>query len=80
MTKIVNGIEVELTVEEIEQVELEIQQAIAEKDANAWLESRISEYPSIEEQMDMMYWDNVNGTTVWKDTIEAIKEKYPKPE
>jgi len=28
--------------------------------------------------MDMQYWDSVNGTTVWADTIAAIKERYPK--
>jgi hypothetical protein len=39
---------------------------------------RSQEYPSREEQFDMMYWDKVNGTTVWEDTIQAIKEKYPK--
>jgi hypothetical protein len=39
---------------------------------------RQQEYPSREEQFDMMYWDKVNETTVWEDTIQAIKEKYPK--
>ena len=39
---------------------------------------RSQEYPSREEQLDMMYWDKVNGTTVWEDTIQAIKDKYPK--
>ena len=39
---------------------------------------RSQEYPSHEEQLDMMYWDKVNGTTVWEDTIQAIKDKYPK--
>lgn len=39
---------------------------------------RQQEYPSREEQLDMMYWDKVNGTTVWEETIQAIKEKYPK--
>ena len=39
---------------------------------------RQQEYPSREEQFDMMYWDKVNGTTVWEDTIQAIKDKYPK--
>jgi len=39
---------------------------------------RQQEYPSREEQLDMMYWDKVNGTTVWEDTIQAIKDKYPK--
>jgi hypothetical protein len=39
---------------------------------------RQQEYPSREEQLDMMYWDKVNETTVWEDTIQAIKDKYPK--
>ena len=27
----------------------------------------------------MIYWDMVNGTTVWRETIATIKAKYPKP-
>ena len=36
-------------------------------------------YLSIQEQLDMQYWDAVNGTTTWKDHISAVKAKYPKP-
>ncbi len=36
-------------------------------------------YPSIQEQLDMQYWDSVNGTTTWKDAIEAVKTENPKP-
>lgn len=39
---------------------------------------RQQDYPSHEDQLDMMYWDNVNGTTTWEDTITAIKERHPK--
>ena len=39
---------------------------------------RVSEYPSREEQFDMQFHDQVNGTTTWRDTIQAIKDKYPK--
>jgi len=39
---------------------------------------RSQEYPSREDQLDMMYWDKINGTTTWEDTIQAIKAKYPK--
>ena len=39
---------------------------------------RSQEYPSREDQLDMMYWDKVNGTTTWEDTIQVIKDKYPK--
>ena len=31
------------------------------------------EYGQIEEQLDMMYWDQVNGTTTWKDHVSAVK-------
>lgn len=43
-----------------------------------YIELRQAEYPAIADQLDMIYWDNVNGTTVWQDTIAEIKAKYPK--
>tara|TARA_Y100000114_G_scaffold75106_1_gene68852 strand:+ start:124 stop:471 length:348 start_codon:yes stop_codon:yes gene_type:complete len=43
-----------------------------------YTDARASEYPSLEEQQDMQYWDAVNGTTTWKDKIAEIKAKYPK--
>lgn len=36
-------------------------------------------YPSIQEQLDMQYWDSVNGTTTWKDAIAKVKTDNPKP-
>ena len=41
-------------------------------------ELRQKEYPSIQEQLDMMYWDSVNGTNKWRDLITSIKAKFPK--
>ena len=35
-------------------------------------------YPSWQEQMDMQYWDNVNGTTTWQDAIAKVKSDNPK--
>ena len=43
-----------------------------------YAELRASEYPAISEQLDMQYHDDSNGTTTWKDAIDAIKVKYPK--
>ena len=43
-----------------------------------YIEKRQAEYPPISEQLDMIYWDKVNGTNLWQETITAIKEKYPK--
>ena len=42
-------------------------------------DNRVTAYPSIQEQLDMQYWDSVNGTTTWKDSIQAVKDEYPKP-
>tara|TARA_B100000131_G_scaffold319339_1_gene365023 strand:+ start:1284 stop:1568 length:285 start_codon:yes stop_codon:yes gene_type:complete len=36
-------------------------------------------YPSIQEQLDMQYWDQINGTTTWKDSIAKVKSDNPKP-
>lgn len=42
-------------------------------------EARAVAYPSIQEQLDMQYWDSINGTTTWADAIQAVKDAYPKP-
>jgi hypothetical protein len=39
---------------------------------------RLSAYPSIADQLDMLYWDKVNGTDNWLKSIESVKSKYPK--
>lgn len=44
----------------------------------SYQELRAAEYPSLQDQQDMQYWDAINQTTVWQDTISAIKTKYPK--
>ena len=45
---------------------------------SSYQELRAAEYPSLQDQQDMQYWDSINQTTVWQDTISAIKTKYPK--
>ena len=42
--------------------------------------NRKEEYLTFEEQLDQLYWDNVNGTSTWADHIAQVKAKYPKPE
>ena len=49
------------------------------EDPESYVEERISAYPSIQEQLDMQYWDSINGTTTWADAIQAVKDAYPKP-
>ncbi len=43
-----------------------------------YVEKRQNEYPSISEQLDMIYWDKVNNTNKWQEKIAEIKSKYPK--
>ena len=49
---------------------------------NAWVDPEQYKidrvYPSMQEQLDMQYWDSVNGTTTWKDAIAAVKTENPK--
>ena len=46
--------------------------------AKTYAELRQAEYPSLPDQLDMIYWDKVNGTNTWQETIASIKAKYPK--
>lgn len=54
-------------------------QAVSVAPEPSYAEKRAAEYPPMADQLDMQYWDAVNGTNIWKDTIAGIKEKYPKP-
>ena len=52
----------------------------ADYDAKQYQRDREVEYnkKSAGEQFDMMYWDQVNNTTTWKDWISSIKTSIPK--
>lgn len=39
---------------------------------------RSAAYPPLVQQLDMQYWDKINGTTLWADAIESVKQRYPK--
>lgn len=36
-------------------------------------------YPSVGDQLHTIYYDALNGTTVWKDLMTSIRAQYPKP-
>lgn len=71
--------EVDMTPEEVADAQLE-EDRLALVLEGDYVNKRINSYPSIQEQLDMQYWDSVNGTTVWADTIAAVKAANPKPE
>jgi uncharacterized protein YukE len=58
--------------------EAEVARLQAEYDSKAYARARAEAYPSWQEQMDMMYHDQTEGSRTWLDAIEAIKEAHPK--
>ena len=55
-----------------------VEEAIKEQAKTQYQRDRI--YATWQEQMDMQYWDQVNGTTTWKDAVAKVKSDNPKPE
>ena len=53
--------------------------ARVELDKLKYKNDRVMEYPEIADQLDMLYWDQVNGTTLFKDAITKVKAENPKP-
>tara|TARA_Y100001938_G_scaffold145685_1_gene222884 strand:- start:530 stop:817 length:288 start_codon:yes stop_codon:yes gene_type:complete len=46
-----------------------------EYDNNKYQRDRAAEYPSIQDQLDDIYHNGIDG---WKATIKTTKDKYPK--
>jgi len=59
-------------------VDAEVARLQAEYDSKAYARARAEAYASIADQLDMQYWDSVNGSRTWLDHIEAVKEAHPK--
>ena len=52
----------------------------AEYESKQYQRDRADAYPSIQEQLDMQYWDAVNGTKKWQEAVAKVKADNPKPE
>tara|TARA_R100000781_G_scaffold201_3_gene256 strand:+ start:490 stop:795 length:306 start_codon:yes stop_codon:yes gene_type:complete len=48
-------------------------------DAKEYQRKRAIQYPNLAEQLDMQYWDQINGTTKWKEAVAKVKSDNPKP-
>jgi len=59
-------------------IEAKMVEVQAEYDNNQYQRDRATAYPTIQDQLDMQYWDNVNGTTNWEDAIAKVKTDNPK--
>ena len=64
---------------DMESIEASYLEVKADEDAVAYKNKRGDEYASVGDQLDMKYHDLLDGTTTWKDHVEGIKNKYPKP-
>lgn len=60
-----------------EEVEAEVLRLKEEYDKLEYQRLRKKEYPSIEDQLDLIYHKGIEG---WKNEIDKVKNKYPKPE
>ena len=60
------------------QIETKLAELITTYNNLKYQRERASEYPKIVDQLDMMYWDQVNGTKKWAEKIKQIKSKFPK--
>ena len=57
-------------------IEAKMVEVQADYDAKQYQRDRV--YPSIQDQLDMQYWDKVNDTTTWKDAVAKVKLDNPK--
>jgi hypothetical protein len=60
-----------------EEVESEVERVRQYYQNTEYQRDRASAYPSIEEQLDVLYHQGYDG---WKASIDEVKDKYPKPE
>ena len=75
----VNNERREFTDAEYDQAIEDLAQSKLDEQDNGYKRARQEAYPSVGDQLDMLYWDKVNDTTTWKDAIADVKSDNPKP-
>ena len=75
--KQVNNERMEFDSDDYDQVIEDRAQAKLYEQDHGYKDDRQAEYPSIVDQLDDIYHNGIDG---WKETIKAVKDKYPKPE
>ena len=78
--KVVDGIRSEFSEDDYSQKITDLANQKWNDQQFGYIQARVEAYGSIADQLDMMYWDGVNGTTVWADHIAQVKSDNPKPE
>jgi|TARA_A100001035_G_scaffold251960_1_gene224160 hypothetical protein len=77
--KQVNNERLEFTDDDYDQAITDLANSKFDQQENGYKTARQEAYGSIADQLDMQYWDAVNGTTTWKDHIAKVKSDNPKP-
>ncbi len=57
------------------EIDAEVARLQAEHNAKAYQRQRKDAYPSVVDQLDLLYH---GGYDAWKSAIQAVKDKYPK--
>ena len=60
-----------------EAIQAKLAELKAEYEANQYQRDRAVAYPSIQDQLDMLYHQGIDG---WKAEIKKVKDEFPKPE
>ena len=75
----VNNERREFTDSEYDQAIVDLANSKFDQQENGYKTARQEAYASIQDQLDMQYWDSVNDTTTWADHISKVKSDNPKP-
>ena len=75
----VNNERREFTDSEYDQAIVDLANSKFDQQENGYKTARQEAYASIQDQLDMQYWDSVNDTTTWADHIAQVKSDNPKP-
>jgi len=78
--KQVNNERLEFNDSDYEQAIVDLANSKFDQQENGYIQARQEAYGSVQDQLDMQYWDGVNGTTLWADHIAQVKANNPKPE
>ena len=79
MYKQVNNERLEFTDSDYDQAIVDLANSKFDQQENGYKTARQEAYVSIQDQLDMQYWDSVNDTTTWADHIAQVKSDNPKP-
>jgi len=77
--KQVNNERLEFTDSDYAQAIIDLANSKFDAQQFGYIQARQEAYGSVQDQLDMQYWDGVNGTTLWADHIAQVKADNPKP-